>query len=74
MNNLAHPCLRDICVNFFYAGKNTLARMFPDDFRNEIPDNAIALVATAVSFSFTHFLDEALSSMFSQWILHRLQV
>ncbi|KAF8812145.1 hypothetical protein BYT27DRAFT_7207910 [Phlegmacium glaucopus] len=59
-NNLAHPCIRDICIKFFYTGKNALARTFPDDFRNSIPDHVIALVATTMR----HCLQRYASGMF----------
>ena len=63
-NNLAHPCLGEICINFFYTGKNALAHVFPEDFRKQIPDHALALVATAVSLlSFYLFIVLIMSQM-----------
>ena len=51
-NNLAHPCIEKLCVTFFYTGKKSLARLFPDDFMDTIPEKAVALVMTCVCDTF----------------------
>lgn len=50
-NNLSHPAIEELCVQFYYYDKNGLARIFPDDFKNEVPDHAVALAMTCVSVS-----------------------
>ncbi|KAG9315337.1 hypothetical protein JVU11DRAFT_4480 [Chiua virens] len=48
MNNLAHPVLVGLIVDFFYTGTNAVANLFPDIFRSEVPHPAVALAATAI--------------------------
>lgn len=38
-------------IQFYYANDNGLARLFPDDFADEVPEHAIALVMTCVCIS-----------------------
>ena len=52
-NHLGHDCIK-WCCTFFYKGDNALARYFPDNFKNAVPEHAIALVITCVSY-FIHF-------------------
>jgi hypothetical protein len=44
-----------LCTSFFY-GKNGLAWQFPEKFKNEVPENAIALAAAAVRDSIIYKL------------------
>ena len=48
-NNLSHPCIGKLAIAFFYTGKKSLGYLFPNDFKNSIPDKAVALVMTCVS-------------------------
>lgn len=50
-NNLAHPAIKEIIVQFFYTADNALARTFPEDFKDEVPEDAIASVMTYVCIS-----------------------
>ncbi|KAF9522019.1 hypothetical protein CPB83DRAFT_920324 [Crepidotus variabilis] len=48
-NNFMHPCIRDLCIEFFYSKKQDgLAHHFPDEFKDFVPERAVALVITAV--------------------------
>ncbi|KAF8060119.1 hypothetical protein FPV67DRAFT_1673904 [Lyophyllum atratum] len=47
-NNLAHPSIGKICIQFFYTSDNGLACKFPEDFKDEVPENALALVLTSI--------------------------
>lgn len=48
-NNLAHPALGGLVVDFFYTGANALTIQFPEVFATEVPRPTVALAATAVS-------------------------
>ena len=48
MNNLAHPALSGLIIDFFYTGSNALGNVFPEVFDKEVPRAAIALAATTV--------------------------
>ena len=63
MNNLAHPALAGLVVDFFYTGPNAVGILFPEVFASEVPRAAIALAATAV---FSH----PLTHMFSCTDIH----
>ncbi|KAF9235104.1 hypothetical protein BU15DRAFT_78336 [Melanogaster broomeanus] len=47
-NNLAHPALKGLVLDFFYTGPNSVGAMFPEVFRHEVPRPAIALAVTAL--------------------------
>ncbi|KAF9032443.1 hypothetical protein BJ165DRAFT_1535132 [Panaeolus papilionaceus] len=47
-NNFAHPCIGHVIQQFFYGKPDAVARSFLDDFSQEVPLRAIALVATAI--------------------------
>ncbi|KAJ3575439.1 hypothetical protein NP233_g1107 [Leucocoprinus birnbaumii] len=49
--NLNHPAIARLCIEFYYNPKfspSALAQLFPNDFKHEVPERAVALVATAV--------------------------
>ena len=48
MNNLAHPALSGLIIDFFYTGSNAMGSVFPEVFDKEVPCPAVALAATAV--------------------------
>ncbi|KIM62649.1 hypothetical protein SCLCIDRAFT_24937 [Scleroderma citrinum Foug A] len=48
MNNLAHPALSSLVIDFFYTGTNAMANIFLEVFENEVPHAAIAFAATAI--------------------------
>ena len=50
-NNSAHTSLQELCKSFYYVGANKIAARFPDEFSEAVPRLAVALAATAVSFS-----------------------
>ena len=44
-----HPCIRNLCVNFYYGNfTEPLARQFPDDFKTMVPEHAVAVAITCV--------------------------
>ena len=47
--NLAHLGIEDLSKTFFF-GSGKLADIFPEVFEKEVPERAVALVATAVRF------------------------
>ncbi|KAJ3502127.1 hypothetical protein NLJ89_g9027 [Agrocybe chaxingu] len=48
-NNLAHPAIREICVQFYYGrGEESVAALYEKDFKDTIPENAVALVCTCI--------------------------
>jgi hypothetical protein len=47
-NNLAHPALAGLIIDFFYTGPTAIGTLFPEVFVNEVPRTAVALAATAV--------------------------
>ncbi|KAF9527845.1 hypothetical protein CPB83DRAFT_894798 [Crepidotus variabilis] len=48
-NNFMHPCIRDLCIKFFYSKEHHgLAHHYPDNFKDIIPERAVALVTTAI--------------------------
>ncbi|KAF8871277.1 hypothetical protein CPB84DRAFT_1855089 [Gymnopilus junonius] len=48
-NNLAHPCIRDLCIEFYYGlGKDSLARQHPEAFSTTIPEYAVAIAITCI--------------------------
>lgn len=50
-NNLAHPALAGLVIDFFYGGDKSVGRQFPEVFDTEVPRVAVALAATAVMFA-----------------------
>jgi WD40 repeat protein len=49
-NNISHPCIAEFIIQFYYRGDNALAKFFPDDFKDAVPDHAVALVLTCVKY------------------------
>jgi len=56
MNNLVHPALFGLIIDFFYTGTNTMANIFLEVFKNKVPRPAVAFAATAVYFPSLYFL------------------
>ncbi|RDB30299.1 hypothetical protein Hypma_007133 [Hypsizygus marmoreus] len=56
-NNLSHSCIEELCIQFFYVNKNGLARLFPDDFKEQIPDHAVAIVMASIQNCIEEFKD-----------------
>lgn len=48
MNNLAHPALAGLVVEFFYTGSNATGNLFPMVFGAEVPHPAVVLAATTI--------------------------
>ncbi|KAF9528317.1 hypothetical protein CPB83DRAFT_932321 [Crepidotus variabilis] len=58
VNNLMHPCIRDLCIKFIYSKDyNGIANHFPDDFKDIIPARAVALVTTAIRNALDEYKD-----------------
>ncbi|KAL4068426.1 hypothetical protein V8B97DRAFT_1873316, partial [Scleroderma yunnanense] len=49
-NNLAHPTLFSLIIDFFYISANAMENLFPDVFGNEVSHAAIVFAVTAVLF------------------------
>ncbi|CAA7259012.1 unnamed protein product [Cyclocybe aegerita] len=48
-NNIAHPCIRELCIQHFYGnGQDSIAKTFEDQFKDAIPEHAIAVVMACV--------------------------
>ncbi|KAI5985789.1 hypothetical protein EDD15DRAFT_2200484 [Pisolithus albus] len=56
-NNLAHPALSGLIIEFFYTGSNAMANIFPEVFQLEVPHPAVALAATVIKVA----LDEVVA-------------
>ncbi|KAI5994384.1 hypothetical protein EDD15DRAFT_2366466 [Pisolithus albus] len=49
-NNLAHPALAGLIIDFFYtSSSSSLGKLFPEVFSAEVPRVAVAIAATAVT-------------------------
>ncbi|KAI6000636.1 hypothetical protein EDD15DRAFT_2362122 [Pisolithus albus] len=58
-NNLAHPALAGLIIDFFYtSSSSSLGKLFPEVFSAEVPRVAVAIAATALKV----ILDEMVSS------------
>ncbi|KAI6095317.1 hypothetical protein EDD17DRAFT_1769778 [Pisolithus thermaeus] len=53
-NNLAHPALAALIINFFYMGTNAMANVFPEVFQNEIKVTLEEIVAEGKEVTFKH--------------------
>ncbi|KAF8805253.1 hypothetical protein BYT27DRAFT_7339806 [Phlegmacium glaucopus] len=42
--NIAHPAISTTIHKFFYADNDCLANLFPEDFKQTVPDHVIALI------------------------------
>jgi hypothetical protein len=51
---MAHPCIKALCIGMYYheGGKprKSVAYAFREDFKTSVPEYAVALAATCVSF------------------------
>ncbi|KAF8952216.1 hypothetical protein BDZ97DRAFT_1931132 [Flammula alnicola] len=56
-NNFAHPCIKALCINFFYKGEDSLAHHFPEDFKDAIPGRCIILVMTCIANCINEYKD-----------------
>ncbi|KAF8842572.1 hypothetical protein BDN67DRAFT_1009611 [Paxillus ammoniavirescens] len=51
MNNLAHPSLSGLIIDFFYTGPNSMGNLFPEVFENKVPRATIVLAGTAIKLA-----------------------
>ncbi|KAI6004674.1 hypothetical protein EDD15DRAFT_2359402 [Pisolithus albus] len=58
-NNLAHPALAGLIIDFFYSGSTSVGQLFPEVFSPEVPRVAVAIAATALKV----VLDEIVSGV-----------
>ena len=49
-NNLAHPVLSSLIIDFFYTGAISVGQLFPEVLGAEVPRVTIAISATAVFY------------------------
>lgn len=47
-NNLAHPALSGLIIDFFYTGSSSVGQPFPEVFGEEVLRVTVAIAATAV--------------------------
>ncbi|KIM61920.1 hypothetical protein SCLCIDRAFT_25396 [Scleroderma citrinum Foug A] len=47
-NNLAHPTLSGLIIDFFYSGPSSVGQQFPEVFVTEVPRVMVAVSATAL--------------------------
>ncbi|KAF9476079.1 hypothetical protein BDN70DRAFT_935328 [Pholiota conissans] len=47
-NNFAHPAISTLIRRVFYRGPESLAALYPEDFRKKVPVKIIALAMTAI--------------------------
>ncbi|KAI6030144.1 hypothetical protein EDC04DRAFT_2898662 [Pisolithus marmoratus] len=56
-NNLAHPALSGLIIEFFYTGTKAMANIFPEVFQLEVPCPAVAPAVTVIKVA----LDEVVA-------------
>ena len=54
-NNLVHPALSGLIIDFFYSGTSSVGQLFPEVFTAEVPRIAVAVSATAVFLVLFYF-------------------
>lgn len=54
-NNLVHPTLSRLIIDFFYSGDSSVGQLFPKVFTAEVPRIAVAISATAVILVLLYF-------------------
>ncbi|KAF8547178.1 hypothetical protein OG21DRAFT_1490440 [Imleria badia] len=47
-NNLAHPALSGLTIDFFYTGSSSVGKLFPEVFAGEVPRVTMAIATTAL--------------------------
>ena len=47
-NNLAHPALSGLIIDFFYSSASSVGQLFPEIFAAEVPRVTVAISATVV--------------------------
>ncbi|KAI6009259.1 hypothetical protein BKA83DRAFT_43855, partial [Pisolithus microcarpus] len=57
-NNLAHPALSGLIIDFFYMGSNAIASIFPEVFEKEVPCAVVALTTTTLFFALDEMVME----------------
>ena len=55
-NNLAHPALSGLIIDFFYTSPSSVGQLFPEVFQVEVPRVTVAISATAVIYFCLTFL------------------
>ncbi|KAF8440258.1 hypothetical protein L210DRAFT_865395, partial [Boletus edulis BED1] len=48
VNNLAHPALSGLIIDFFYTSPTSVGKLFPKVFTGEVPRVTVAMAATAL--------------------------
>jgi len=56
-----HPAIERFCLLMFYAGTEPIAKQFPDSFRTEVPEHAVAVAITCVgsTLALIHLTDSS---------------
>ena len=54
-NNLAHPALSGLIIDFFYSSDSSVGQLFPKVFTAEVPRIVVAISATAVILVLLYF-------------------
>ena len=55
-NNLAHPALSGLIIDFFHSGASSVGQLFPKIFAAEVPRVTVAISATAVFLVLVYIL------------------
>ncbi|KAI6104981.1 hypothetical protein EDD16DRAFT_1714339 [Pisolithus croceorrhizus] len=63
-NNLAHPALSRLIINFFYMGSNAIASIFPEVFEKEVPHTVVVLAATTIKVALDEMVMEGKEVIF----------
>ncbi|KAN0074463.1 hypothetical protein V8E55_011875 [Tylopilus felleus] len=73
-NNLAHPVLSGLIVEFFYTGSNAVSNLFPKVFANEVSRTAVVLAATLIKLALDEVVVEGKEVTFKQDVYANIYV
>ncbi|KIK74988.1 hypothetical protein PAXRUDRAFT_19373 [Paxillus rubicundulus Ve08.2h10] len=65
-NNLAHPALSGLIIDFFYTGPNSMGNIFPEVFEKEVPRATVTLATTAIKLALDEMAAEGKEVTFKQ--------
>ncbi|KAL4072387.1 hypothetical protein V8B97DRAFT_2023551 [Scleroderma yunnanense] len=65
-NNLTHPTLSGLIIDFFYTSANAMANLFLEIFWNEVPHAAIVFATTAIKVALDEVVSEGKDLPFKQ--------
>ncbi|KJA12907.1 hypothetical protein HYPSUDRAFT_210008 [Hypholoma sublateritium FD-334 SS-4] len=65
--NVAHPAIKALIHKFFYSGTDCLAKLFPDDFAEAVPDHVIALTITCIHNCLEEYAQDGTGNAVVNW-------